>query len=141
MHLFSPADFIDNSTKTETIWEVVLPNPKIFLKAGLQIVNNGLLIDGTLFCLIDTSCRKDYIRKVRDLPMNVMKTQSAFNEMSAPPRLSSLFKCMDRSCTETFNSKELFKLHMQLHYSNAEKNKSKKLYFKSLFIQNNMFYY
>jgi len=117
--------------KAKTNCEVVLPNSEIFLEAGQQIVNNGVPIDGTICCLIDTTYTKDYIRKVRDLPMNVMKTKLAFGEMSALPRLLGLFKCMDRTCTKIFSSKDLFKLHMKLHFSNAEKKKSKKFDFNS----------
>lgn len=61
-----------------------------------------------------------------------MKTKLAFNEMSILPRLLGLFKCMDRTCTKIFNSKELFKLHMKLHFSNTEKKKSKMFYFNLL---------
>ncbi|XP_026811622.1 uncharacterized protein LOC113552843 isoform X4 [Rhopalosiphum maidis] len=113
--------------KTKTNCELILPNSEIFLEAGQQIVNNGIPIDGTIY-LIDTAYRKDYEKKVRDLPMNVMKTKLAFNEMSALPRLLGLFKCMDRTCTKIFNSKELFKLHMKLHFSNTEKKKKNQIY-------------
>lgn len=126
--------------KAKTNSEVVLPNSEILLEEGQQIVNNGVPVNGSICCLIDTTYTKDYIRKVRDLPMNVMKTRLAFNEMSALPRLLGLFKCMDRTCTKIFSSKELFKLHMKLHFSNAEKKKSKMFYLK-LFVPNNMFSY
>jgi len=120
----SDNDDLNMWMKTKTNCELVLPNSEIFLEAGQQIVNNGIPIDGAIY-LIDTAYRKDYDKKVRDLPMNVMKTKLAFNEMSALPRLLGLFKCMDRTCTKIFNSKELFKLHMKLHFSNTEKKKSK----------------
>lgn len=110
--------------KVKTSCELILPNSELLLDAGQQIVNNGVPIDGT-FCLIDTAYKKDYFKKVRDLPMNVMKTRLAFNEMSSLPRLLNLFKCMDRTCTKSFSSKELFKLHMKLHFSNSERKKSK----------------
>lgn len=116
--------------KVKTNCEIILPNSEILLEEGQQIVNNGVPADGSICCLIDTTYTKDYIRKVRELPMNVMKTRLAFNEMSALPRLLGLFKCMDRTCTKIFSSKELFKLHMKLHFSNAEKKKSKKFYLK-----------
>ncbi|KAL4143321.1 hypothetical protein QTP88_005667 [Uroleucon formosanum] len=114
--------------KAKTNSEVVLPNSEILLEEGQQIVNNGVPVNGSICCLIDTTYTKDYIRKVRDLPMNVMKTRLAFNEMSALPRLLGLFKCMDRTCTKIFSSKELFKLHMKLHFSNAEKKKKNQIY-------------
>lgn len=114
--------------KVKTNCEVILPNSEIFLEEGQQIVNNGVPVDGTICCLIDTAYTKDYIRKVRELPMNVMKTRLAFNEMSALPRLLGLFKCMDRTCTKIFSSKDLFKLHMKLHFSNAEKKKKNQIY-------------
>jgi len=121
--------------------EVVLPNSKIILEAGQQIVNNGVPIDG-IFCLIDTAYAKDYIIKVKKFPMNVMKTNFAFNKISALPTLLSLFKCMDRTCIKTFSNKKLFEIHMQKHFSKyAGKKQSKKFYFKSLLIQNNMFSY
>uniref|UniRef100_A0A2H8TXZ9 Zinc finger and BTB domain-containing protein 6 n=1 Tax=Melanaphis sacchari TaxID=742174 RepID=A0A2H8TXZ9_9HEMI len=113
--------------KTKTSCELVPPSSEISLEAGQQIVNNGIPIDSTIY-LIDTTYTKDYDKKVRDLPMNVMKTKLAFNEMSALPRLLGLFKCMDRTCTKIFNSKELFKLHMKLHFSNTEKKKKNQIY-------------
>ncbi|CAI6364719.1 unnamed protein product [Macrosiphum euphorbiae] len=114
--------------KVKTNCEIILPNSEILLEEGQQIVNNGVPADGSICCLIDTTYTKDYIRKVRELPMNVMKTRLAFNEMSALPRLLGLFKCMDRTCTKIFSSKELFKLHMKLHFSNAEKKKKNQIY-------------
>jgi len=118
----------DSDIEIKTIIELVLPSSDIVLEKGHQIVNNGIPINGTIY-LIDTDYKKDYDKKVRDLPINVMKTKLAFNEMSALPRLLGLFKCMDRTCTKIFNSKELFKLHMKLHFSNTEKKKSKIFYF------------
>lgn len=103
--------------------EVVYPNPNVYLEKGQQIVNNGVPINGT-YCLIDTIYQKCYSKKVRDLPMNVMKTRLAFKFMTSIPKLLGLFKCMDRTCTKSFSDKELFKLHMQLHFSNMERKKS-----------------
>jgi len=124
----SDNDDLNMWMKAKINCEVVLPNSEIFLEAGQQTVNNGMPIDGTMFCLIDTTYTKDYIEKLRDFPMNVIKTQSAFNEMSALPRLLGLFKCMDRNCTNIFSSKELFKYHLAIHFSNAEQKKSNKFY-------------
>ncbi|XP_022160559.1 uncharacterized protein LOC111026733 [Myzus persicae] len=109
--------------KSKTISEVVVSNSETFLEEGQQIVNNGVPIDDTIF-LIDTAYTKNYFRKLRDFPMSVMKTQLAFNKMSVLPRLMGLFKCMERYCTKIFCSKKLFKLHMAIHFSNAEKKKN-----------------
>jgi len=114
----------DSDIEIKTIIQLVPPSPEIVLEKGQQIVNNGIPINGIIY-LIETDYKKDYDKKVRDLPINVMKTKLAFNEMSILPRLLGLFKCMDRTCTKIFNSKEMFKLHMKLHFSNTEKKKSK----------------
>jgi len=119
--------------KAKTNCEVVLPNSGISLEAGQQIVNCSVLLHGNTYRLIDTEYTKDYIRKVRDFPMKVLKTQLAFNKMSALPRLLSLFKCMDRSCTQMFSSKELFKLHMQKHYSKYAENKKSKSFISNFY--------
>lgn len=104
-------------------YEIISPNPHVHLDSGQQIVNNGTPINGT-YCTIDTFYQKCYLKKIRKLPMNVMKTRLAFKDMTSIPKLLGLFKCMDRTCTKIFNDKELFKLHMQLHFSNTEKKKS-----------------
>lgn len=121
----------DNDIDLKTVIELVLPSSEIVLEEGQQIVNKGLPINGMIY-LIQTDYKKDYDKKVRDLPINVMKTKLAFNEMSTLPRLFGLFKCMDRTCTKIFNSKDLFILHMKLHFSNTEKKKSKMFYFNLL---------
>lgn len=118
--------------KAKTQYEVILPNSNIFLEPGQQIVNNGQPIDGTYY-LIDTEYKKYYSKKVRELPLNMMKTRLALTEMLTVPRLLGLFKCMDRTCTKIFTDKDLFKLHMKLHFSNSDKKKSNCLY-QSLFI-------
>ncbi|CAH1712108.1 unnamed protein product [Aphis gossypii] len=117
----------DSDIEIKTIIELVLPHSEIVLEKGQQIVNNGVPINGIIY-LIETDYKKDYDKKVRDLPINVMKTKLAFSEMSILPRLLGLFKCMDRTCTKIFNSKEMFKLHMKLHFSNTEKKKKNQIY-------------
>lgn len=102
---------------------VILPDTSIMLEPGQCIINNGELINGT-YCLRDTECKKDYFKKIQEFPMNVIKTRLAISEMTNLSRLLGLYKCMDRTCTKIFNQKELFKLHMQLHFFNTEKKKS-----------------
>jgi len=114
--------------KAKTNCEVVLPNSEIFLEAGQQIVNNGVPINDTISFVINTAYTKDYIRKVRDFPMNVIKTRSAFNEMSALPRLLCLFKCMGRNCSKNFSSKKLFKCHLAINFKKKKKKKSNQFY-------------
>lgn len=109
--------------KVKTLREIVLPNSNIFLEPGQQIVNNGQPIHGT-YCLIDTEYKKCYSKKVREFPLSKMKTRLALSDMLTSPRSLGLFKCMDRTCTKIFNDKDLFKLHMRLHFSNSEKKKS-----------------
>lgn len=104
-------------------YEIMFPNPNVYLESGQQIVNNGTPINGT-YCLVDTIYRKCYLKKTRELPMNVMKTRLAYKDMTTIPKLLGLFKCMDRTCTKIFSDIELFKLHMQLHFSNMERKKS-----------------
>jgi len=113
----------------KTNYEVKLPTTSVILEPGQHIINKGLVINGT-YCLIDTTeSKKDYNKRARELPMNMMKTRLAFNEMTCLPKLLGLYKCMDRTCTKIFNQKELFKLHMQLHFSNMEKKKSTRFIF------------
>ncbi|XP_025411013.1 uncharacterized protein LOC112683957 isoform X4 [Sipha flava] len=111
----------------KVVCEDIPPNPNIYLKPGQQIVNNGEPIQNS-YCLIDTSYKKSYLKIIRNLPVNVMKTPLAFNYMMAFPRLLGLYKCLDRSCTKIFSDKKLFTLHMKLHYSNMEKKKKNQIY-------------
>jgi len=109
--------------KIETHYKVISPTASIFLESGQCTINNGISIQGT-YCLIDTGYKINYLKHIRDLPMNMMKTRLALTEMICLPKLLGLYKCMDRTCTKIFSQKELFKLHMQLHFSNVEKKKS-----------------
>jgi len=114
--------------KMKTNYEIVLPTTSVLLEPGQHIINKGLLINGT-YCLIDTTeSKKDYNKKFREFPMNIMKTRLAFNDMIRLPKLLGLYKCMDKTCTKIFSQKDLFKLHMQLHFSNMEKKKSNRFY-------------
>lgn len=103
------------------------PDPIIYLEPGQQIVNNGEPIQGT-YCLIDTGYKKSYLKTLKNLSFNVMKTQQAFSYMTELPRLLGLYKCFDRTCTKIFSDKMLFILHMKLHYSNMERKKSNYLH-------------
>lgn len=105
------------------VFKNVAPDPILYLEPGVQFVNNGEPIHGT-YCLIDTNYKKSYLKTVRDLPANIMKTQLAYNQMMKFPKHFSLYKCLDRACTKVFSDKTLFTLHMKLHYSNLEKKKS-----------------
>lgn len=95
---------------------------------GQVSVNSGIAINEN-YSLIETDYSKNYYKKARELPMNIMKTKLAFTEMTLIPRIFGLFKCMDRTCTKIFKQKELFKLHMKLHFSNIEKKRSNYFYF------------
>lgn len=113
--------------KVKTHYEVVFSKSEVFLEPGQQTVNNGETIQGT-YNLIDTEYKKNYFKKAQELPLNKMKSLLAVNDMTSLPRLLGLYKCMDKSCTKVFEKKELFKLHMQVHFSNTEKKKSNSFY-------------
>lgn len=108
--------------KVKTQYEVVFSKSGVFLEPGQHTINDGETILG--YVLIDTEYKKKYLKKVRELPINKIKTTLAFNDMTSVPRILGLYKCMDRTCTKIFDKKELFILHMQLHFSNTEKKKS-----------------
>eukprot|EP00102_Acyrthosiphon_pisum_P022313 XP_016659523.1 PREDICTED: uncharacterized protein LOC100573806 [Acyrthosiphon pisum] len=102
---------------------VINPNSEIFLEEVELIVNNGMPVDGTIVRLIDTAYTKDYIKKVRDFPMNVMKTQLAFKEMSVLPRLMEnqiynveQFK-MCAYCFKVFDDEESLANHISEKYT------------------------
>ncbi|XP_050525201.1 uncharacterized protein LOC126896453 isoform X2 [Daktulosphaira vitifoliae] len=123
----SESDNLSMWLKVPTSCESVTSNYHEHLKLGQQVINNGVPINRN-YILIDTSYIKNYFKHFRELPVNVMKTQLAFKEMMSMPRLLGLFKCFDRTCTKIFTCKELFKLHMKLHYSNLEKKKKSQMY-------------
>lgn len=120
-------DDLKKLKNVKTLCEVVLPNSVVYLAPGQQIVNKGNTLEST-YCLIDTDYKKCYSKKVKDLPLKVMKTQFAFDGMMSLPRSLGLYKCCNRHCTKIFNDKELFKLHIKLHYSKAKRNKSNSFY-------------
>lgn len=111
----------------ETLNETVFPEPFVNRKLGLQAVNYGEQSEE--YILIETNYIKDSLKKARDFPINVIKSRHAFKEMTSVPKMLGLYKCFERSCTQIFNSKDLFVLHMKLHFSNTEKKKSKYFYF------------
>lgn len=114
--------------KVTTLNETIFPEPIVKRKLGLQAVNNGELRKDGGYTLIEGNYIKDSSKKARDFPMNVIKSRHALKEMTSVPKLLGLYKCFERSCTQIFNSKDLFILHMKLHFSNTEKKKSKYLY-------------
>jgi len=98
---------------------------RLYLKPGQFVVNGRTSIDDSQdYKLIDTTYEKCYGTKLKYFLTKPMKTRTAFTEMMKVLKLLSLFKCMDKSCTKVFNQKDLFKLHMKLHFSNAEKKNS-----------------
>lgn len=101
---------------------------KQFLSPGHYIINDGQPISGETYKLINTEYNKCYHKKVKDLPITQLKSKLALHEMIFLPRLLGLYKCMDRACTKIFGQKDLFKLHMKLHFSNADKKHSKCFY-------------
>ncbi|VVC35861.1 Zinc finger C2H2-type,Zinc finger, RING/FYVE/PHD-type [Cinara cedri] len=107
-------------------YEVTNPRPDIYLESGQHIVNNGAPINGT-YCLIDTMYQKNYLKKFKKLGANAMKSRLILKDMTSIPKLLGLFKCMDKSCTKVFSDKMMFKLHMQLHFSNMEKKKNNQI--------------
>lgn len=114
--------------KVTTLNETVFPDPIVKRKLGLQTVNNGELRKDGNYTLIEANYIKDSLKKARDFPINVIKSRHALKEMTSVPKLLGLYKCFERSCTQVFNSKDLFILHMKLHFSNTEKKKSKYFY-------------
>jgi len=117
---------------------LILPtSDENFFEPGRKIVNKGIPIDGHYY-LLDIDYYKNYSKKLKDLPMNILKTRVACNEMLSPERLMGLYKCLDRTCTKVFNQKDLFKLHMRLHFLNTEKKKSNcfnfNIFYLNLFI-------
>lgn len=120
-----------NDIESTYLTENVSPlndDDNLFEIPGQVAVNNGIIINGS-YSLIETDYVKNYFKKSREMPLNIMKTKLAFTEMTIFPRIFGLFKCMDRTCTKIFKQKELFKLHMKLHFSNIEKKKSNNFYF------------
>lgn len=103
--------------------EVVQQDSRTFLGSGLVTINAGEPINNT-YQLVKSDYKKCYLKKIKELPISGIKTRSAMKEMTSLPRLFHLFKCLDRTCTKTFTQKDLFKLHMELHFSNADKKKS-----------------
>lgn len=111
--------------KVRTLNETVNSESIVNLEPGLQTVNRGELKEDGVYTLIEANYVKDSLKKARDFPMSVIKSRHALREMLSVPKLLGLYKCFERSCTQIFNSKDLFVLHMKLHFSNTEKKKSK----------------
>ncbi|VVC42833.1 Zinc finger C2H2-type, partial [Cinara cedri] len=84
-----------------------------------QIVNKGVPINGT-YCLIDTVYQKNYLKTFKEFGAKAIRSQQILNDMTTIPKLFTLFKCMDKSCTDVFSDKVMFELHIQLHFSNME---------------------
>lgn len=109
----------------ETDIKYIIALKKNILKPGQFVVNSRTPIDEDQpYNLIDTTYQKCYGKKLKDFLNNSMKTRVAFAEMMKVPKLLGLFKCMDKSCTKIFDKIDLFKSHMKVHFSSAEKKNS-----------------
>ncbi|VVC27486.1 Zinc finger C2H2-type, partial [Cinara cedri] len=86
-----------------------------------------LKVRDDLFSTANTVYQKNYLKTFKEFGAKAIRSQQILNDMTTIPKLFTLFKCMDKSCTDVFSDKVMFELHIQSHFSNMGKNKKNQI--------------